>query len=125
MRKSTYEIEQEKEDRRNETLRKLFENGFDYVKIVKEGGGFSASLVGNVRDEEVVDYFEGFYPDQVKELFFLYCVRVMLILSFVFHLVLFFSGFGFWFSVNFSSLSGVGWLVVVGFKRSYRSLCYV
>jgi len=84
MRKSTYEIEQEKEDRRNETLRRLFENGFDYVKVVKEGGGFSASLVGNVRDEEVIDYFEGFYPDQVKELFFLYCVRVMLILSFFF-----------------------------------------
>ena len=68
MKKTMYEIEQEREDRRNETLKRLFENGFDYVKIAKEGGsGFSANLVGNVRDEEVCDYFEGFYPDQVKE----------------------------------------------------------
>lgn len=62
--KSAYEVEQEKEDERNETLRRLFENGFDFVGVAKEGGG-SASLVGNVRDEEVVAYFEGFYPDKV------------------------------------------------------------
>jgi len=51
-------------------LKRLFDNGFDYVKIAKEGGGgLSANLVGNVRDEEVYDYFEGFYPDQVNEYF--------------------------------------------------------
>lgn len=64
MRKSAYETEQEKEEERNEVLRKLFENGFDYVKIVREGGGGGG--LSSVRDEEVVTFFEGFYPDKVR-----------------------------------------------------------
>jgi len=64
-------------------LKRLFDNGFDYVKIAKEGGGgLSANLVGNVRDEEVYDYFEGFYPDQVNEFCFFDCGFGMMLTSF-------------------------------------------
>jgi hypothetical protein len=64
LRKSAYETEQEREEERNEVLRKLFENGFDYVKIVREGGGGGG--LSSVRDEEVIVFFEGFYPDKVR-----------------------------------------------------------
>jgi hypothetical protein len=66
------EVEQEREDERNEVLRRVFENGFEYVRVAKEGGGSgggsysSNRWVGSVRDEEVVSYFEGFYVDKVR-----------------------------------------------------------
>lgn len=63
-RKSVYESEQEREEERNEVLRKLLENGFDYVRVAREGGG-SVGL-SSVRDEEVIVFFEGFYPDKVR-----------------------------------------------------------
>jgi hypothetical protein len=59
-------------------LRKLFENGFDYVKVAKEGGGSggggSMGVLGSVRDDEVMLYFDGFYPDKVRffSLFFVF-----------------------------------------------------
>lgn len=45
-------------------LRKLFENGFDYVRVAREGVGSGG--LSSVRDEEVVVFFEGFYPDKVR-----------------------------------------------------------
>ena len=103
-RKSAYETEQEREEERNEVLRKLFENGLDHVKVAREGGGSGG--LSSVRDEEVMSFFEGFYPDKVRSC---YCSGVVTTADLPCSPLFLLSRHS----------------VCVGSTRSYRPLCHI